>query len=1220
MKQANNKSKARDCFADRVQKSLVGPGSENEIWGLDDIREEVISDFPLIRYYTGVLFPEKAIANNNDDIEEVEEIVDDEVVEIDDDITQTDDKEKEKEEDSIVHVGQNNFFPSSCGITLCVSESISEVEVAISFGLYYTPKQTEVKIKISEEGYYHLINTPEFPLKDILVYENGFMYLIRELKGERRGAGASGDYARLYQFQNSEAYKDSPVKYFFPLVQKLYGRIWKRKYISTQFTLPIEDNIKGVEIYKDDIISSHRVSARIFTKRYTHKGNPYFKVLFANCSTAQSPTRFTSQTNELNRKAFFQSEIKVTTSGILPYKSKEELNPIDEEANTLNFLYRNVKSYAIGHNCSATWDTASDSAPQEVRTTFFPDYQVRDVRNKFVKEDFNSDREFEQLNKCLDIHSLSHFAANKSETITRLRQFVDLYRQWIEGQVAQANEIDDDYSEVAQKIVEDLKINSDRLYSNIELLNDDMIFRAFSLANTAMLIQIIISNDESFAKREKLLSEIDACNSSYNDLSFFDGYTAIKPAYRPFQLAFMLLNIESITNPDSPQRNEIVDLIWFPTGGGKTEAYLAVAAFSIIWRRLSNDDGYQGTAVIMRYTLRLLTAQQFERASRLIATLEFLRKNFEKELKSEPINIGLWVGQSSTPNTIAEAGKIIEELDKEVSKGAKGEPENKNTFQVSSCPWCGAKLVNKYANGSWNIEAFQFNPKKRQFYFSCPNHKCTFNKRLPIQVVDDMLYGEPPTLLFATVDKFAMLAWKEDGHRFFNSLSDKGLPPELIIQDELHLLSGALGSITAIFESVVEMLCTKDGRKPKILASTATTRNTTHQIEQLYGNRKVNIFPPTGLSYDDSFFARESKDSRRKYIGFMPTGKTAVDTQLRVLANLLVARMDIYRDPELREECFNDYWSIVSYYNSLKDVGRTNNKISDEVYTFTQTLQKRLFGANDTHYEFNYRGLRGRVKELTSREQSGKIKQTLKELEAIISTSGNIKDKENGKYVENAIDLVLATNMISVGIDISRLNIMLINGQPKNIAEYIQASSRVSRSVDGLVISLLDANRARDKSYFEHYIPFHQAFYKSVEPLSITPFTENTIDKMLMSIAVIFVRHKIVGRNLNADVVNFEPSDLDDFIAEIERRYGENPYFTAKINHLRENWAEMVAGEYKTVSKYDDKIEGLLCKPQSKTTDNQHRVVMQSMREIDTNTFVKIFIKDPKMSQRDEQE
>lgn len=1220
MKQANKNSEARNRFAERVQKSLLGPGSENDIWGLEDTCDEIISDFPLIRYYTGVLFPEKAILDNNDDLDEVEDIAYEEDIEIETCVADGDDKEKEKEEDSTVQVGQNNFFPSSCGITLCVSESTSEVEVSISFGLYYTPKQTEVKIKISEEGYFHLINTPGFPLKDILVYEDGFMTLTRELKGERRGKQASGDFAGLYQFQNSEAYKDSPAKYFFPLVQKLYGRIWKRKYISKKMQLPIEDNKKGIEIYKEDINSSHTVSARIFTKRYVHKGNTYFKVLLANCSNAQTRNRFTSQTNELNRKALFQSEIKVATSGILPYRSTEELNPIDEEANSLNFLYRNVKSYAIGHNCSATWDTLSDSAPREITTTFFPEYQVRDVRNKFDKEDFKSDEEFVQLNNCLDIRSLSHFSAEKKDTIIRLRQFVDIYRQWIENQAEQAINIESDYSDVAQKIVENLKINSDRLYSNIELLNDDMIFRAFSLANTAMLIQIIISNDEAFAKKEKFLSEFEPYNSPYDDLSFFGSYTTIKPAYRPFQLAFMLLNIESITNPNSPQRNEIVDLIWFPTGGGKTEAYLAVAAFSIIWRRLSNKDGYQGTAVIMRYTLRLLTAQQFERASRLIVTLEFLRKNFETELKSEPIDIGLWVGQSSTPNTINDVDKIIDNLNTEASKGAKGEPDNKNTFQISSCPWCGAKLVNKYPKGEWNIDAFQFSSKKKLFYFCCPNDKCSFSKRLPIQVVDEMLYHEPPTLLFATVDKFAMLAWREDGHRFFNSLSDKGLPPELIIQDELHLLSGALGSITALFESVVEMLCTKAGRKPKILASTATTRNTTHQIEKLYGNRKVNIFPPTGLSYDDSFFARESKDSRRKYIGIMPTGKTAVDTQLRVLANLLVARIDIYRDPELREECFNNYWSIISYYNSLKDVGRTNNKISDEVYTFTQTLQKRLFGADDVNYEFNYRGLRGRVKELTSREQSGKIKQTLKELETQISTSGNIKITENGKYVENAIDLVLATNMISVGIDISRLNVMLINGQPKNIAEYIQASSRVGRGVDGLVVSLFDANRARDKSYFEHYIPFHQAFYKSVEPLSLTPFTENTIDKMLMSIAVIFVRHKTVGRNRNTDVVHFVPSDLDDFISEIERRYGVNPYFTAKIDHLRKNWAKMVAGEYKTVSKYDDKIEGLLCKPQGKTTNNQHRVVMQSMREIDTNTFVKIFIKDPKISQRDEQE
>ena len=1200
-------SKARDCYVERVRKSLLGPGAENELWGLESDSEEIISDYPLVRYYTGILFPQKK--TKSDEIDFEESVEDDSESLYNENIEEeisADEPKKKEEGDSILKVGQNNFYPSSCAMTFCVEQSTKTIDIDVSFGLYYEPKQTDIKIAISKEGYDSFINNPAFPLKDELKYDGRYMFLSRELKGNKKRRDASGDYARIYDFKSSDSFKYSQTKFFFHLFERLYGRAWKRKQICEKLTLevsPSEDDKDGRIVYREEVSATQSVIAKIYTKRYEYKGNVYFKVLLSNNSTEQARNRFTTQTNELNKKAFFQVQIKAQSEHFLPYRSREELNPIDSEENLLNFVYRDVHSYAIGHNCAVMWDRNENSKPYEIRTTFLPKYQVLDVRNDLNESDFETVDEFKQISECLSIRSLSHFEAKKEETINRLKIFVGLYAKWIEGQISKAEDVGKQYQEVAQTIIKKLNGNLQRLYCNIDSLNDDRVFRAFTLANTAMLMQIIISNDEKFAKKEKLLSEIDALGNLYNSLDYFAKTDLkIKPAYRPFQLAFLLLNINSITQYDSKERNDIVDLIWFPTGGGKTEAYLAVAAFSIIWRRLTNDEGYEGTAVIMRYTLRLLTAQQFERASRLIAALEFLRKNFDKELKSDPITIGLWVGNSSTPNKIKEANDICDKINNEASKNEDGKPNAKNTFQVTSCPWCGAKLVNRYANGQWNLDAFDYGRNK--FYFKCPNSQCTYKDRLPIQVVDEMLYKEPPTLLFATVDKFAMLAWQEFGHTFFNSLSDKGLPPELIIQDELHLLSGALGSITAIFESVVEMLSTKHGRKPKILASTATTRNTDYQIRQLYGNREVNVFPPMGLSYNDSFFSREAKTSKRKYVGFMPTGKTAVDCQLRLIANLLVARMDIYRNPQLREKCFNNYWSIVSYYNSLKDVGRTNNKLGDEITTFTTSLQKRLFGDTNS-YDFNYEGLKGRVRELTSRESSDRIKQTLKELETSISVEDNIINKGESKRIAGkVIDLILATNMISVGIDISRLNIMLVNGQPKNIAEYIQATSRVGRKEAGLVISLYDSNRARDKSYFEHFMPFHQAFYKFVEPLSLTPFTENTIDKMLMSMVVTFVRHKIKKRNGNKDVINFKKEDLEEFISEIESRFGKNPYFTSRIEKLRKEWEEGILKN--RFSKYDDNEDGLIFKPQRKNSNNKDRVVMQSMRDVDTNTFVKI--------------
>src|SRR5690606_1909299 len=190
---------------------------------------------------------------------------------------------------------------------------------------------------------------------------------------------------------------------------------------------------------------------------------------------------------------------------------------------------------------------------------------------------------------------------------------------------------------------------------------------------------------------------------------------------------------------------------------------------------------------------------------------------------------------------------------------------------------------------------YGFNLDGHNFIINCLNNRCIYHKQLPVQVVDEMLFKHSPTLLFATVDKFTQIAWKEDAHKFFNSLDNDKLPPDLIIQDELHLISGPLGSIVGIFESVVEKLSTNESKNllPKIIASTATLRNTSQQIENLYGGRKVNIFPPSGLTYSDSFFAKESKSaSKRKYIGFMPVGKTSIDTQLQLLAHLLEARIE----------------------------------------------------------------------------------------------------------------------------------------------------------------------------------------------------------------------------------------------------------------------------------------------------------------------------------------
>jgi len=1244
MNQTNIDFKAREKFKNRIKKGLLGPGSDT--FGLPD-KVELISDYPLLRYFTGILFPEKnyttqdgkratqaeidlaELQNEGDtDVEEGNE----ENIEIPKDSIGISDagkgifSENGEEELKISH---NSFFPTNTGFTVHVPAGLSDIKVTFSFGLYYEPKWDEIKIEISESAYQSFFDPAlpiPFPLKEKLKYEGGFLHFTKPLEGNRGGKGKerSGDYKRWDAFKsksnlsrpNNDGFYEA--YYYLDKIEKIISRVWKRKPISVTLNIPIKNTEKPIIFFQGEGKLKYTRAAFNVKVIPSDKGQ-FVKIQLVNVSEKQPYNKFSNKNETLNPKCFFQSSIEIE-GAIKEYKNNSistftlDNELADKEALELDFIYRNVKNYGVGHNCSVTWEAGENGKVNKVKTTFLPEQNIKDIVNTF---DENDDR----LNKALDIKNLSVWGEDKQTIIDRLSYFISRYENWVKKQEENNKQNQGDYRKIGEGLIVKLRNNLNRLKENIGLLNDENVFKAFQIANTAMYLQLITSNDRDFGKEEKELSGINS-DIDFDSLNFFKNYDAEQkkedgkigfiPRYRPFQLAFLLLSLKGIVDPKSPCRKNIVDLIWFPTGGGKTEAYLAVTAFTIVYRRLLNAKGFEGTTVIMRYTLRLLTAQQFERASRLISALEFLRnqQEFKDILRDEPITIGLWVGKASTPNNLKDAKKKVEGdkdcMQAEAHKGEKGNLEDYNVFQISSCPWCGTKLISNYnsSNGSFKWK-YGFECKKSDFIIKCINDNCHFSNRIPVQVVDELLYQNPPTLLFGTVDKFAMLAWQENAHRFFNSLGNNALPPDLIIQDELHLLSGPLGSITGIFESVIEKLCEKNGVGPKIIASTATTRNTSRQVENLYGNRVVNIFPPSGTTYDDSFFARESKvESKRQYLGFMPTGKTPIDTQLQLLAHLLVSRLEVYRNKETKDRT-DYYWTIVSYYNSLKDVGKIFNKVGDEVSNYTSTLQYRLSNNFQPfeNFTFNFFGIPGRTQELTSRVESSKIKAVLKEIEKRFDEK-KIKRKKGNTYLNDVIDLVLATNMISVGIDIARMNIMLINGMPKNVAEYIQASSRVGRQIKGLVITLLDPNRAREKSYFEHFKNFHQSFYKSVEPLSVTPFTVNTLDKMLTTMMVAHVRNLVPGMAGNNQAQYFQKEMIDPLKVWIQERFShlgsELTHFNRRIDNLAYDWQERV--ERVGIKRYDQ----LLKKPSEQDDMKREWVAMQSMREIDTNTYIRI--------------
>ncbi|MCF6183106.1 MAG: hypothetical protein L3J56_00525, partial [Bacteroidales bacterium] len=994
--------KNRDFFSKRIQKSLLGPGSD--IFALP-VNEEIINDYPLQRYYTGILFPEKTVNTEEPDGREEfdgqkeNEESDDEIENTVKSILEHKSEDDENDQSLLTNskstkndgfIPANQYFPTNLGLTFCIAEDIESIKAKISGAVYENANYNDVRIEFSKEEKDFLFRHLTDEFKEKLGYENNMLFFKIEPSGKTKG-GRSGDYAVPQQLRRKEElkYRIEVVKLERLLSPK--NRLWKRKSFIENVTIDLTNEFSTQTIHQNN-----KGKLDFFVKiiKDKEKHTKYVKLLLHNASEPQAQNSFTNSNPNLNEKTFFQVQISLKSNDIQAYKQPSfAMNEFDPEANLIHYQYRSIKEYAIGHGCAIQ----SKKTENEVfiETTFLPEVDIPMVSNKLKDNPFFEKVEQSKKNKLgqiMDLKNLSIWSEiEDAEILSGLEQFVEFYSNWIIKQQEQAKN-EPEYLEYSDELIKKQEAIYKRLIANIDLLkNNSDALSCFKYANTAMYIQLILSTDECFAKKHKDLKEISANSKIYDNLDFFKNYTDNKFAYHPFQIAFFLLNINSIVHNTSKERN-LVDLLWFPTGGGKTEAYLAVSAFTIFWRRMQNPNNYNGVSVIMRYTLRLLTAQQFERASRLISALEFLRAKTNL-FGEERITIGMWVGSATTPNSygnkIGESGWVQNQIAEQINRlneGKAGNPEEKNSFQTKACPWCGCKTISQHSKTNKIIQAFDVHGRAK-----CLNDDCHFSdlngNEIPVYVVDDFLYKNPPTLLFATVDKFAMLSHKAEGGNFFHS-NDEGLPPDLIIQDELHLLNGPLGSIVGLFERVVETLCTKNGIKPKIIASTATTRNTDLQIRNLY-NRDVAIFPPSGIHYNDSFFAFTLSESRRKYIGFMPTGKTGTVSQLELISHILFARAELLQNLRQKHGKNQDqiwteldqYFTLVSYYNSLRDIGKTYNKVNAEIYDKIRLLHQRHFLLNNSLFNFMYNGLISRTRELTSRIPSNRITSVLDELD-----------------------------------------------------------------------------------------------------------------------------------------------------------------------------------------------------------------------------------------------
>ena len=815
-------------------------------------------------------------------------------------------------------------------------------------------------------------------------------------------------------------------------------------------------------------------------------------------------TKETGEGGISDRDCFFQTEFTLfSNAGFCPMQDGERLIVNDPDYRSNQMMYRNIHSYAIGHGCAADWEE-TESGVKKISTSIFPLYEMKPVVPAVIP------------GVSLDMFKMSDYGSI-SETLNELHNLCAEYKKWIDSLAARLGEVSD--QETANRHILNCRECYDRMIAGVKLLTDEpMVMHAFQLMNRAMLLQQLHYNLplQKWSVSEKRQLDLTTSLSvlpDVKDQSTWYGDINRYGKWRPFQLAFILINLRSMFDRHCDERN-IVDLIWFPTGGGKTEAYLGLSAYTIFIRRLM-DKNNAGTTILMRYTLRLLTSQQYERASAMICACELIRAENPALFGDERISAGLWVGGDSTPNSMDEAIKSFDKLYGDKST------DLTSPFVMLKCPWCGAQMglikhgTSSHTPGYKKIKA----GRKFKLIMLCSNTKlnCPFSQEktpLPLFITDDDIYDSRPTLLLGTVDKFAMLPYRPEAQRIFGIINGQRVTaPDLIIQDELHLISGPLGSMVGLYETMIQELCSiRNGSKvtqPKVIASTATISRANEQCNALYacGANNVKQFPPSGLEAGNSFFAIEDKAAAgRQYVGILANASSSLaTTTIRLYATLLYAANELDVENEAEKD---GYWTNVGYFNSIRELGQTETWIRADISEYLHVIYKRRYA--DKEADYSKRRYIHSFEELTSRVDSDKIP-------AILQRLGN--HYPNSADDNMPIDICLATNMISVGVDVPRLGLMTVSGQPKTTSEYIQATSRVGRdkSAPGLVFTVYSPGKPRDKSHYEHFQTYHSRIYCKVEPTSVTPFAGPVRDRALHAIVIGLIR-QLSDRDYNTGV------------------------------------------------------------------------------------------------------
>ncbi|MBI0126289.1 helicase [Bifidobacterium sp. W8101] len=782
---------------------------------------------------------------------------------------------------------------------------------------------------------------------------------------------------------------------------------------------------------------------------------------------------------------------------------------------TDEFYFEQRPIMGRGRGCAAVWGNTEHGRTNYVESAFIPEY------------------EYPGVSAALKGFSAKYFSTwqmaakgKKADTLHKLKTLADSYENWIKETLESNPRMNDQgfQEQVGNLVIDHCRDALRRIRAGIQIIETDEIsFEAFSFMNSVIFMQNSIKN---YAKKhgkgiECNFEEFLNPNNPKNEF-----------AWRPFQIAFILMNLKGIVHQEDPERG-IVDLLYFPTGGGKTEAYLGLMAFTIANRRLraSDADKYNhdgGVTIILRYTLRLLTTQQRDRITRMVVAAELVRQKSYPCYGSEPISIGFWVGGGVTPNK-------FEDLKEKPEKSYETRSQKKLLYkQLLTCPLCGRPLTK---------DDFYISPDEKSVEIYCSDKNCKFYKYskneertpIPVYLVDEEIYAKCPTIILSTVDKFARLPWDVNTNALFGRVNRKcsrhgyiaigakhakhrrtaSLPaaeitpvkpflsPELIIQDELHLITGPLGTVYGAYETIIENMCTHDGIKPKYVVSTATIKNADNQAKSLYARNTTKQFPPNGFEIGDSFFIREipvGEDPFRKYVGICAPGQSMKTALLRTYAIILQAAYT-FSLQEKYKDVIDPYYSLIGYFNSIRELGGTVRLLQDDIPDRIKRIQKR--------YHCKKRRFLNKNDEITSRMSSWKIPEKLNQLELPYTS-------------KDCIDTALATNMIAAGMDVDRLGLMVVTGQPKQNSEYIQATSRIGRAHPGLVVTLYNAYRPRDLSHYENFTGYHTQLYRFVEGTTATPFSARARDRVLHALVISAIRllYPEMADNKDAAAIN----------------------------------------------------------------------------------------------------